>query len=366
MANFAIFNDQHVFSGISTYVYGIFNNIVSNGINSDFYQFIMYNDNIPIKPQNVKRGVFNSISANSKLVYNSKLALNFLTGYNWKTFKHIKVETALLSGPTLLPLVRYFKHTIVVGHDLYFITQSGWNPILARYMRKMYDQFNQADYLILNSNYSKKEFSDNLNILNEKMRVVYPSFDPTIFYPGKNTLRKSLNIHNNDKILLSVGGDNPNKNIETIFRVLKNLPDNFKLIRVGRNFNTEKLLNDYGIKNRTILLGNVNQKTLSDLYKCSDVFVFPSLFEGFGIPLIEAMASGTPVITSNRGSLPEVVGDAGFICDPFDVDFITNAITELTEENKIREEYIRKGLKRSQLFTPKAQFESLIKVPGIK
>ncbi|MEM0136030.1 MAG: glycosyltransferase family 1 protein [Thermoplasmatales archaeon] len=285
-----------------------------------------------------------------------------MSGYNWRVFKHIAADTVLLSGPTLLPLVDYYKRTIVIGHDLYFIEEPGKNIFLANYMRRLYRLFDKADRIMVNSNYTKRDFIKRLQIKPDKLKVVYPSFDSKDFHPGLSNLKSTLNLKQNDKIILSVGGDNPNKNIETIMRALQMLPNNYKLIRVGRNFNTIKLMNDLEIKDRIVFMGNTELANLADLYRGSDVFVFPSLFEGFGIPLVEAMASGTPVVTSNRGAMPEVVGDAGIICDPFDVDCIAHAILKLTNEDQIRRSYVRKGLSRCELFTPESQFASLSKV----
>lgn len=366
LGNITIINDQHLFSGISTHIYKIHTNFVSNGLNSEFYQFLIYNDHPPLSTIHVKKGILSFLYSKSKIAYNTKLALNFMSGYNWRVFKNIAADTVLLSGPTLLPLVNYYKKTIVIGHDLYFIKNSKENIFLANYMRRLYSLFDKADLILVNSNYTMADFIEKLHLKPDKLHVVYPSFEPKDFYPGTSNLKSKLGLEQNDKIILSVGGDNPNKNIETIMRALQKLPDNYKLIRVGRNFNTIKLMDDLGIKKRIISVENVELEILADLYRGSDVFVFPSLFEGFGIPLIEAMASGTPVITSDRGSLPEVVGDAGIICDPYDINDIAEAVLNLTGEDRIRRSYVSKGLTRSKLFTPERQFASLSKVLEIK
>jgi len=158
---------------------------------------------------------------------------------------------------------------------------------------------------------------------------------------------------------LSVGGDNPNKNIETIIRLLAVLPKNFKLVRVGRNFRTMNMINDLHLNSRVLLLGNIDSNILSELYRAADVFLFPSLFEGFGSPAVEAMASGTPVITSNKTSLPEVVGHAGILSDPFDIDFMRDSIMKITGDDSFKGELVRKGLERSKLFSSQRQFDIL-------
>ena len=285
-----------------------------------------------------------------------------MTGRNWKSFKDLKGDVQILSGPTLLPLTKYYRKTVVIGHDLYFLHHKGESLILQIYMKKMYKLFKNSKYIVVNSEYTKKEFMKNLQIDESRISVVYPAFDEGVFHTGTSEVRNKLNIKEGEVVLLSVGGDNPNKNVETIIKMLSKLPDNYKLIRVGRNFNTIKLISDLDLSKRVILLGNIDIKFLSDLYRGSDVLVFPSLYEGFGIPVVEAMASGIPVITSNRASLPEVAQNAGVICDPFDTECMFEAIMKITTIDSVKNELIKKGLERAKTFSSESQFKALIKV----
>lgn len=223
----------------------------------------------------------------------------------------------------------------------------------------MYKAFKNVNYVIVNSEFTRKEFLKNLTIDETRVGVVYPYVDSNIFYQGYSNIRELLNVNEEDVLILSVGGDQHNKNIETILKVLAKLPMNYKLVRVGRNFNTLKMISIMNLRKRVITLGNIDIKLLSEIYRGCDFFLFPSLSEGFGIPLIEAMASGIPFITSNRGSLPEVAGDSGIICEPFDIDSMTNAIIELNSDDSLRKYYVQKELKRVVEFSMEKQFKSL-------
>ena len=355
-----IINDQHIFSGTYTHIVKIYENLRIHGYDSKFYHFSLQSDINSLPPGAViKEGLFSFLNSKYSFIYNLKLGANFLIGKNWRSFKGLDGNIQILSGPTLLPLTDYYHNTVVVGHDLYYLNHRGRSTIEQLYMKKMYNLFNKSKFIITDSEFTKKEFTRRLQINKDKIKVVYPYFDSSIFHPGESNIRDILNIGENEKILLSVAGDQPNKNIETVIRLLKLLPDNYKLIRVGRNFGTIKLASELNLGKRVIFLGNVDSDMLANLYRGSDIFIFPSLFEGFGIPVLEAMASGIPVITSDRASLPEVVGDAGIVCDPFDLKFMRNSILEITENDFLKAELVGIGLERSKIFSSERQFKAL-------
>ena len=100
-----------------------------------------------------------------------------------------------------------------------------------------------------------------------------------------------------------------------------------------------------------VLLGYVSEEELLQEYRAADVFVYPSIYEGFGLPVVEAMASGTPVVTTTGGSLPEVAGDAALIVDPYDVGALAGAITQLIEDADLRAQLVDRGLRRAGEFS---------------
>ncbi|HPX78502.1 MAG TPA: glycosyltransferase family 1 protein, partial [Methanobacterium sp.] len=112
-------------------------------------------------------------------------------------------------------------------------------------------------------------------------------------------------------------------------------------------FQTLKVL---GIEEKVIFTGPVPEKDLVALYNAADLFVYPCLYAGFGIPPLEAMACGTPVITSNNSSLPEVVDDAGLLINPYNTTELAQSINALISDDETRKKLIKKGLKRSKLF----------------
>ncbi|MBT6229755.1 MAG: glycosyltransferase family 4 protein, partial [Candidatus Scalindua sp.] len=105
------------------------------------------------------------------------------------------------------------------------------------------------------------------------------------------------------------------------------------------------------LKKEILFLGVVKDEDLPMLYNCADIFVYPSLYEGFGLPPLEAMACGIPVITSNTSSLPEVIGNAGIMVDPEDDNSLSEAIFNVLKDEDLRYQMSKNGLKRAKLFS---------------
>jgi glycosyltransferase involved in cell wall biosynthesis len=208
----------------------------------------------------------------------------------------------------------------------------------------------------------KNDLVHRLGAKPEKIHVIYQGYDDSVFKPEtqpqkiQSTMRK-FNIPN--KYILYVGTWHTNKNIPRLieaFAFLKKerrLPH--KLVIVGKKaFGHEAVTNavdKFAVHDDVIIAGYVRQEELPLLMHGADVFVFPSLHEGFGIPPLEAMACGTPVITSNASSLPEVVGDAAVLVNPYDINEIAEAIDRVLSDGKLREELRRKGLERAKSFS---------------
>jgi glycosyltransferase involved in cell wall biosynthesis len=119
---------------------------------------------------------------------------------------------------------------------------------------------------------------------------------------------------------------------------------------------------DHEVADSVIFLGYVPDEDLPQLYNLAELFVYPSLYEGFGIPAVEAMACGTPVVTSNTSSLPEAVGDAGLMVRPTDVEAIAEAMAQVLTNPGLRTDLSRRGLERARLFTWRASAEKVLSI----
>lgn len=250
------------------------------------------------------------------------------------------------------------KKTIVTCHDIipiaYYNTQNPIWKLSAKGLRK-------AEKIITVSRFSKNDISRYIKYPEEKIEIIPPAVDHNLYYQNRNRkILEKYGIGEDEKVILYVGAEEPRKNVQFLinsFSKLKNRIPHVKLLKVGTpNYLRvrEKLLKQIeslNLQKDVIFTGYVSESELAEIYNAVDLFVFPSLYEGFGMPPLEAMACGTPVITSNTSSLPEVVGDAAITVDPYDVNKLTEEMYEVLINDGLKEEIVRKGLKRSKIFS---------------
>lgn len=161
-----------------------------------------------------------------------------------------------------------------------------------------------------------------------------------------------------DKYILYLGNFKPHKNIESLVRAFKRIADNlpeYKLVLAGpldsRGIEIRNLVSKEGLIERVVFTDTVREEDYPEaLITMADLFVFPTLYEGFGLPPLEAMACGTPVIASNVTAVPEVVGDAALMVDPLDIDALSRAMMDLLNSPEKRRYYSEKGVQRAKMF----------------
>ncbi|MFN8500896.1 glycosyltransferase family 4 protein [Kouleothrix sp.] len=221
----------------------------------------------------------------------------------------------------------------------------------------------RADRLIAVSHYSKRSVVALLHIRADQIDVVHESVDHSRFRPldVPAALRERYSLPAGRRYLIYVGSDDPRKNLATLLRALAELrqtqPD-VELIKVGRaHFDAERarlraLAAELGLAGAIHWLDDVPERDLPLLYGLADLCVMPSLYEGFGFPVIEAMACGTPVVAANASSLPELLGDAGRLYEPRDVHALAEAIGELLGPGARREQLRQRAAARSAISCP--------------
>ena len=257
--------------------------------------------------------------------------------------------------------ISYRGRYVVTVHDLIHLI---FPEYLGSKVKYWYAKFlmtqavRRADHVFTVSENSKKDIRKYFGTDPEKITVTYNGVDEDFRVKDKaeiDYLYEKYNIPRDKKLILFVGNLKPHKNLGTLLEAVKLLDrDDVMLLLVGKafkNLDLEQQEEELGIRGQVIHTGLVSKEELVDLYNLADVFVFPSLYEGFGIPPLEAMACGTPVIAANNSSIPEVVGDAAILDKATDADEICNSINKLLNDNRLYEMMKKKGLERSCFFS---------------
>jgi len=194
-----------------------------------------------------------------------------------------------------------------------------------------------------------------------KIDVIYNAYDERFgVEPCEEDVvrvRERYQLH--DEFVLYAGNVKPHKNLERLIEafhlVRKRGLDHLKLVLIGDEISRyaalRRAVHQHQLHKYVRFLGYMEETTLAVMYRLAGVFVFPSLYEGFGLPPLEAMASGTPVVTSNLSSLPEVTGDAAVLIDPYDPAAIADGIHRVLTDETLRRDLRRKGLARAQQFS---------------
>lgn len=231
-----------------------------------------------------------------------------------------------------------------------------------------------ADSVITVSEFSRREIIQNTPIKPEKVHVVYNGVDHKIFFPGpkNNEILKKYNLPK--KYLLTVGSYAPHKNLDTLLDAYyqSDLPKHgYGFVMVGPNDGSvyttnfdhlKKRVNDNSNNGEVIPLGSVPIEDLAKIYRSADLFAIASIYEGFGLTPLEAMASGVPVVTSDQSSLPEICTDKVLYCHPFDVNAFTNHFNTLISDPDFRRQMIIDGLEYSYKFSWEKAAQQTLKI----
>lgn len=262
-----------------------------------------------------------------------------------------------------------FCHDII--HRVYPRSKKYW--LLSKLL---YFGLKKAEFIIVPSQSTKKDLMRFYSIPEDNISVVYEGVSGERFRPDRSV---SSNIYQKYRLpplhryVLHISSETLTKNVEGLVKALSQLKQehkfaNLKLLKAGNPQNQTdrkrllKLIGQLGLQKDIIFLGYVSGGDLPELYNIAELFVFPSFYEGFGLPVLEAMACGTPVITSNTSSLPEIVGDTGITVAPKDVDALAEAMKKVLLDEELRRSMISKGLERARMFSWRKSAKETLKI----
>jgi len=254
--------------------------------------------------------------------------------------------------------------SVVTIHDCIHLMFPQYLPnrLAYAYARaQMWSAARRSDCILTVSEASKRDILHLFNVPPEKIVVVYNAIDSHFSVtPSEEAVSRVRERYQLDhKFVLYVGNIKPHKNLVRLIEAFHQLRQgelaDLKLLIIGDQISKlpslRRAVHRHKLHKQVRFLGYVADDQLAILYRLASVFVFPSLYEGFGLPPLEAMASGTPVVASNVSSLPEVVGDAAVLVNPYDVDAIVDGLRRVLTDPALAAGMSRKGIERAREFS---------------
>jgi glycosyltransferase involved in cell wall biosynthesis len=297
--------------------------------------------------------------------------------WNWNALRIPPLET--LIGPfdvfhgaePLLPPVGKRKSIVTFNDSAYYKFPQFYGKWIARKWDYLYRRsLGKADAIIVLSESTRNDLIEMMALPPERIHIVRPPTDPV--FSTERSPQEEADVRNRlslpDQFLLFVGTIEPRKNIPRLVKAfemfLERRKEPVSLIIVGRlGWLYEDILasiNASPARKNIVLLNYVSDTDLAVLYRLASMFVFPTLYEGHGYPVVEAMSSGTPVITSNTSSLKEIGEGAAVLVDPENVGDICTAMQRLDREESLRQEMVSKGRERAAQFSVKNAVDAIL------
>jgi glycosyltransferase involved in cell wall biosynthesis len=239
------------------------------------------------------------------------------------------------------------RRTVSTFHDLFVLSGDYSTPdFRSRFAAQARAAAERSDLIIAVSRFTARQVEQLLKVEPDRIRVIPHGTQPPP--PGQQ-------LRNREQMILFVGAIQRRKNVARLVEAFEGVASDWKLVLAGSfGFDAEEALariERSPRKSDIQVLGYVTDPTLEDLYGRASIFAFPSLDEGFGMPLLDAMSRGVPVLTSNVSAMAEVAGDAALLVDPTDVASVSQGLWNLTNDGALREALIQQGLKRSGEFS---------------
>jgi O-antigen biosynthesis alpha-1,2-mannosyltransferase len=250
------------------------------------------------------------------------------------------------------------RRTVSTFHDLFVLTGDYSTPeFRQRFAAQARQAAERSDRIIAVSHFTARQVEELLKVERSRIRVI-PHGARRPPAGGASVPREQM--------ILFVGALQRRKNVARLVEAFEQLAAGWKLVLAGSfGFGAEEILDRIKASRRQRdieVLGYVPDRTLEDLYRRASIFAFPSLDEGFGMPVLDAMARGVPVLASNVAAMPEVAGDAAVLVNPTDVSCIRDGLGRLIHEKALRAQLVQKGLERSQGFNWENAVEQTWKV----
>lgn len=309
-------------------------------------------------------GYNNFIKSNSKINIVSKGSHSFFEKYYFPENiikNNIEIYHVPQNGIGLNPNIPCIK--VCTVHDLipYIMPETVGKGYLLKFLKNMPFIIENSDAILTVSEYSKKDILKYFPIDENKIFVTPLAANYNYKPLNKENCKKFIykNYEIDGPFILYLGGFSKRKNIKNLIisfsEANKKLTQKHKLVIIGlcrdELINLKDLCRNLNISNDVIFTGYIEEKLLPLFYNAAEIFVYPSLYEGFGLPVLEAMSCKTPVITSNTSSIPEITGNDALLINPLDTSELRDSILKVLEDNKLKQKLSIDGFNRSKRFS---------------
>ena len=286
-----------------------------------------------------------------KLVYNMKCPFSYEAMMGERDVNFF--------GTYNLPFVRFKKPTVGTIHDLILLkikTES--DEVIERHKQILEHTIEVSESILTVSEAAKNDIIQYFNVASEKITVVHNGVDNNIYrkeysLEQKEAIKRKYGLP--EKYFLYFGSLRKHKNVERLIRAYALLSSkircDYKLVITNANKEIKELVQSLGLQDDVVFTGFVDESDKVLIYQLAYVSIFVSLYEGFGIPIIEAQAAGTPVITSNTSSMPEAAGGAALLVDPYEIEEIANAMQQYIQDTELYARKRKQGFLNAQTFS---------------
>jgi glycosyltransferase involved in cell wall biosynthesis len=268
----------------------------------------------------------------------------------------------LFHAPAMLAPIGGLMPLVVTFYDMYFLREPDAFPFWQTHVMRQFIPkiLRRADRIIAISHFTKSEIGHFFPEINpDKIHVTWLGIDSSFRVRDNEDCRRSIRHKYSltRPFILSVGTLEPRKNLVRLLKAYAKIKDRIDsdLLLVGgvgwKSGDLPRLIGDLGLRSRVRMLGYIPKEDLCILYNLADLFVYPSLYEGFGLPPLEAMASGCCVLTSQGSAIEEIMGPSAVLLNPFDVDDIADKMITLLLDPSMRARLSQMGLTRSHEFS---------------
>ncbi|MFP4027273.1 MAG: glycosyltransferase family 4 protein [Candidatus Brocadiia bacterium] len=348
-------------TGLGVYTRNVLRRLIEFGVDVDVFVSncsSSVNENLVKVPVPEGKGIFTNVL---RVIGNHMLLPHFMR----QRGVDVCVSTSPMHG-----LVRPPAPQVTVVHDLiplHFSRMKWW--VKPYYLHALPRIIDASETVVALSEFTRQDILQNFAAQGNKVQTVYLGYDPDVFHTDVSA-GDIVGKYGLEDYFLYVGDQAPRKNLHRLIAAFAQSEAGqagYKLAIAGReDSRTSPPLPEYarklGVSDRVVFLGYVPASDLPGLYKGAKALTFISLLEGFGLPTIESMACGTPVLTANTSSFPEVVGSAGILVDPLDVDAISNGVDRLVQDRTEYEKLAEESPKRARTFSWRRCARKLLRI----